>query len=156
MVFSLILNLFFEILDNHYLYLSDILEKLSEKISKIYDFVYSFIFAVPLFYIIVLYGLLRSIFGIIIFIKNIKNKNITFRIKYILLMIPLMLLFINYILEIIHYGILNKLIIGIIIFIGSLLWLYNWFLLYNKKASQENIFKGYEYIYILRIIYAIF
>jgi hypothetical protein len=69
-------------LERHSYYIDKILDKFPEIVIKIYDFVYYNIIYFSFYNIIVIYGLLRSIFGLILFIINIKNKKIIFKIKY--------------------------------------------------------------------------
>jgi hypothetical protein len=140
MVYLLVLNLFIEIICYNwtwYTFLPEIQN--TEKIIRIY------------YYFILFYGLLRNVFGSILFIRNIKN--ITFKINYLLLMIPLMILSFYYIIMMIYIGkiiYLKLYIIEIIIILGGILWLFNWISVYKQNISKENntIYKGYEYIYI--------
>jgi hypothetical protein len=98
--------------------------------------------------LIIIFGICKSIIGIIVLLKYYKYEEIKFEIKKLLLTIPYILI-LAYVLTIIishhvrwGHG-LYEIIIIIFVFIGNFFWEYYWIYLYRKK----NISKEFMYLY---------
>lgn len=144
MAFSLVIYIFGKIFYNHSIFL---LNRMPDILIDSGDLFFLIISDIVVFYVII-----KSIFGIIFFIRNIKKNVITFKLKYLIFMIPFIILSVYYLLLFYHnrlsYNIVYF-IFGVFIFIGCLLWFFNWISLYNQTTSVENtsFYKGYEYLY---------
>jgi hypothetical protein len=98
--------------------------------------------------LITIFGICKSVIGIIVFFKYYKYDEIKLESKKLLLTIPYIIISAYVLIVIISHHIkwgnrIYEIIIIIFVFVGNIFWEYYWIYVYTKK----NISKEFMYIY---------